>query len=84
VKSSKGFFYAKALKLPNRENRYFDVYYKVTGSGKGDKARSTLFFICAEPGENILLRDTNAQNYSGKAAAASVGQSLFLRPSILK
>jgi hypothetical protein len=77
VKSSKGFFYAKALKLYNRENRYFDVYYKVTGSGKGDKAKSTVYIILAEPGENILLRDANAQNHSGKAAAASVGATSF-------
>jgi hypothetical protein len=77
IKSSKGFFYAKALKLHNRENRYFDVYYKVTGSGKGDKAKSTVYIILAEPGENIWLRDANAQNHSGKAAAASVGAVTF-------
>ena len=39
VKTNKGFFYAKSVKIHERENRYFDVYYKVTGSGKGDNAR---------------------------------------------
>lgn len=77
MKTSKGFFYAKSVKLHNRENRNFDVYYKVTGSGKGDKARSTVYIILAEPGENILLRDANAQNNSGKAAAASMGAVSF-------
>lgn len=76
VKTNKGFFYTKSLKLHNRENRYFDVYYKVTGSGKGDNATSKLYLILAEPGENILLRDPNA-NHAGKAAAASVGAVTF-------
>ena len=76
VKTNKGFFTVKALKLHNRENRYFDVYYKVTGSGKGDNANSKLYLILAEPGENILLRDPDA-NHAGKAAAASVGAVTF-------
>jgi hypothetical protein len=76
VKTNKGFFYAKALKLHNRENRYYDVYYKVTGSGKGDRATSKVYLILAEPDENILLRDANA-NHSGKTAVASVGAVTF-------
>ena len=77
VKINKGFFYAKSVKLHERENRHFDVYYKVTGSGKGDNARSTVYIILGEPGENILLRDTSARNHSGKAAASSAGATAF-------
>jgi hypothetical protein len=77
VKINKGYFYAKSVKLHERENRQFDVYYKVTGSGKGDDARSTVYIILGEPGENILLRDTSAHNHSGKAAAASAGAAGF-------
>jgi hypothetical protein len=76
VKSNKGFNYVKSLKLHNRENRLFDVYYKVTGSGKGDKAKSTAYIILAEPGEDILLRDSSNSN-SHAAAAASVGAVTF-------
>jgi hypothetical protein len=76
VKTNKGFFYVKSLKLHNRENRYFDVYYKVTGSGKGDNARSTVYLILAEPGEDILLRDSSSSN-SHAAAVASVGAVTF-------
>jgi len=76
VKSNKGFYYVKSLKLHDRENRYFDVYYKVTGSGKGDKARSTVYLILAEPGEDILLRD-GARSNNHAAAAASVGAVTF-------
>ena len=76
VKSNKGFYYVKSVKLHDRENRYFDVYYKVTGSGKGDNARSTVYLILAEPGEDILLRDgTRSNNHA--AAAASVGAVTF-------
>ena len=76
VKSNKGFYYVKSVKLHDRENRYFDVYYKVTGTGKGDNAKSTLYVILAEPGEDILLRDGASSN-SNAAAAASVGAVTF-------
>ena len=76
VKSSKGFNYAKSVRLHNRENRYFDVYYKITGSGKGDNARSTVYLILAEPGEDILLRAGSSSN-GHAAAAASVGAVSF-------
>jgi hypothetical protein len=76
VKSNKGFYYAKSVRLHNRENRYFDVYYKVTGSGKGDNAKSTVYVILAEPGEDILLRAGSTSN-GHAAAAASVGAVSF-------
>lgn len=76
VKTSKGFYYVKSLMLHSRENRKFDVYYKVTGSGKGDNAKSKVYIILAEPGEDILLRDGSSSN-SHAAAAASVGAVTF-------
>jgi hypothetical protein len=75
IKKQKGFNYVKSVRIHERENRYYDLYYKVEGSGKGDNARSTIYFILAEPGENILLRDPSGN--SGNAAAASVGAVTF-------
>ena len=75
IKKQKGFNYVKSVRIHERENRYYDLYYKVEGSGKGDNAKSTIYFILAEPGEDILLRDPNSN--SGKAAAASVGAVTF-------
>ena len=75
IKSQKGFTYVKNVRIHERENRYYDLYYKVDGSGKGDKAMSTVYFILAEPGENILLRD--GQSNSAAKAAASVGAVSF-------
>jgi hypothetical protein len=76
VKSSKGFFNAKDVKLHNRENKHFDVYDKVTGSGKGENAKSKVYLILAEPGEDILLRTGSSSN-GHAAAAASVGAVTF-------
>lgn len=76
VKSQKGFNYVKSVRIHERENRYFDLYYKIEGSGKGDNATSTMYIILAEPGENILLRD-GQQEGTGKAAA-SVGAAAFM------
>jgi hypothetical protein len=75
IKTQKGFNVVKGVKLHENENRYFDVYYKVEGKGKGDKASSTLYFIVAEPGENILLRD--GKSGESAKAAASVGAASF-------
>jgi hypothetical protein len=74
VKFQKGFNYVKSVRIHERENRYYDLYYKIEGSGKGDNAQSTMYIILAEPGENILLRDNNN---AGKAAA-SVGAVAFV------
>lgn len=76
VKYQKGFNYVKSVRIHERENRYFDLYYKIEGSGKGDNATSTMYIILAEPGENILLRDGDKSN-AGKAAA-SVGAVAFM------
>jgi predicted aconitase len=71
VKVHKGFNMVKNVKLHESENRYYDIYYKIEGTGKGDNARSTLYFIVAEPGENILARD--GKGHGAAKAAASVG-----------
>jgi hypothetical protein len=65
VRNSKGLNLAKGILLHESEDRLYDVYYKVEGKGKGDKAVSTLSVILAEPAENILLR---AQPEAGAAA----------------
>jgi hypothetical protein len=71
VKVHKGFNMVKNVKLHDSENRYYDLYYKIEGTGKGDNARSTMYVIVAEPGENILARD--GKSHSAAKAAASVG-----------
>jgi hypothetical protein len=76
VKTQKGFNTVKSVKLHESENRYYDLYYKIDGTGKGDNARSTLYVIVAEPGENILARD--GKSNSAAKAAASVGAIGFL------
>ncbi len=80
-RKEKGFYYVKAVKIHEAEDRYFDVYYKVDGKGKGASATSTLYIILAEPGENILLR-TSGEVIEGKhtavpAVVASVGAVSF-------
>ncbi|MCU0380041.1 MAG: hypothetical protein MUE58_02525 [Chitinophagaceae bacterium] len=75
VKRQKGFNYVKGVRIHERENRYYDMYYKIEGSGKGDNANSKVYIILAEPGENILLREDN--HAAAKTTAASVGAVSF-------
>ena len=77
VKSAKGFNYAKQIKLQDNESRYYDVYYKVEGSGKGGNAYSTLSVVLAEPGEDILLRDPNNSNVARSTAATAGAVGFF-------
>lgn len=56
VRGVKGLNVAKTVTLHDSDNRAYDVYYKVEGKGKGDKAVSTLYLILADPDEDILLR----------------------------
>jgi len=67
----KGWTVAKGARLENRGNKYFDVYYKVEGKGKGDNAKSTVYMILAEPGENIIARPTNAEGIAIGTAVVS-------------
>lgn len=75
VRSNKGMSYSKKVKLSSAEDRYYDVYYKVSGKGKGDNATSTLTVILAEPDENILLRPavTDAETAGTTAPASFAG-----------
>ena len=77
VKSSKGFNYAKQIKLQPSDTRYYDVYYKVEGSGKGAGANSILSVILAEPGEDILLRDPNNASVARTTAASAGAVGFF-------
>ncbi len=77
VKSSKGFNYAKQIRLQEKDTRYYDVYYKVEGSGKGAGASSTLSVILAEPGEDILLRDPNNASVARTTAASAGAVGFF-------
>lgn len=56
VRSSKGLNVAKTVSLHDSDNRAYDVYYKVEGKGKGEKAVSTLYLILDDPDEDLLLR----------------------------
>jgi hypothetical protein len=77
VKSSKGFYSAKQIKLQDNDTRYYDVYYKVEGSGKGGNAYSTLSVVLAEPGEDILLRDPNNSNVARTTATSAGAMGFF-------
>jgi hypothetical protein len=77
VKSSKGFNYAKQIRLQEKDTRYYDVYYKVEGSGKGANATSTLSVILAEPGEDIMLRDPNNASVARTTAASAGAVGFF-------
>jgi hypothetical protein len=77
VKSAKGFNYAKQIRLQEKDTRYYDVYYKVEGSGKGANANSILSVILAEPGEDILLRDPNNANVARTTAATAGAVGFF-------
>jgi hypothetical protein len=72
VKAVKGMNVAKQVKLQENDNRYYDLYYKVEGAGKGANANSTLSVVLAEPGEDILLRDPNNAAVA-RATAGSIG-----------
>jgi hypothetical protein len=76
VKSSRGLNYAKQVKFKADDSRYFDLYYKVEGSGRGAAATSILSVILAEPGEDILLRDPKNQEVA-KATANSASAKAF-------
>jgi hypothetical protein len=76
VKSAgKGWSVAKGVRLHKGDSRYYDVYYKIDGSGKGDRASSTMTFILSEPGENLVA--TAGDQDSRSAVASSAGAAAF-------
>lgn len=77
VKSAKGFNVAKQIRLQDNDTRYYDVYYKVEGSGKGSNANSILSVVLAEPGEDILLRDPNNASVARTTAASAGAVGFF-------
>jgi DNA repair exonuclease SbcCD ATPase subunit len=74
VKSQKGFFTAKNVQLDASHGGYHDIYYKVEGKGRGAEARSTLYLVVANPGEDIEKRASP----EGAKAAASAGAVGFV------
>jgi hypothetical protein len=77
VKSSRGLNYAKQVKFRADDTRYFDLYYKVEGSGRGAAANAILSVILAEPGEDILLRDPKNQEVAKATANSPAAQAFF-------
>jgi len=77
VKSSRGLNYAKQVKFRADDTRYFDLYYKVEGSGRGAAANAILSVILAEPGEDILLRDPKNQEVTKATANSPAAQAFF-------
>ena len=79
VKKEKGFNSAKSIKLHESDEKYYDVYYKIDGKGKGESATSTLYVIVAEPGENIVSRVPAAAGTTSvlPAVVAGVGATAF-------
>jgi len=77
VKFVRGLNYAKQVKFNMDDSRYFDLYYKVEGSGRGAAATSILSVILAEPGEDILLRDPKNQDVAKATVASASAQAFF-------
>lgn len=77
VKTLKGLYYAKQVKFRSEDTRYFDLYYKVEGTGRGAGAISILSVLLAEPGEDILLRDPNNRDVALATASAPGAQAFF-------
>ena len=77
VKSTRGLNYAKQVKFKPDDSRYFDLYYKVEGSGRGASSNSILSVILAEPGEDILLRDPKNQDVAKATASSPAAQAFF-------
>jgi hypothetical protein len=76
VKSAgKGWNVAKGVKLHKGDNRYYDAYYKIDGSGKGDRASSSMTFILSEPGESLVA--TAGDQDSRAAVASTAGAAAF-------
>ena len=77
VKQAKGLSYAKQVRLSENENAYYDVYYKVDGTGKGAVPMSVLSVILAQPGEDILLRDPTNTTVSRAATSTRSADDFF-------
>jgi len=77
VKFVRGLNYAKQVRFRPDDSRYFDLYYKVEGSGRGAAATSILSVILAEPGEDILLRDPRNQDVAKATASSPSARAFF-------
>ena len=71
VKSmGKGWSVAKGIRLHRSHDGFYDLYYKIDGKGRGDHAKSTMYVIVSEPGENLVA---SADQPQGRGAVAETG-----------
>lgn len=76
IKSAgKGWNVAKGVRLHRSNDRFYDLYYKIDGTGKGDRAQSKMSIIVSEPGENLVAAAD--QTVARGAVAASAGAAAF-------
>ncbi len=73
----KGFNACRQLRLAPDENRYYDLYYKVEGMGKGASQTSILSVVLAEPGEDILLRSPSSSEIARATLESKPARAFF-------
>jgi hypothetical protein len=69
VREKNGFYEARNLVLKNVDHKKHDVYYKVEKDGKNG---SKVYFILAEPGEDLVNRTSSHAALAGSAAGGAV------------
>lgn len=67
----------RQLRLSPDENRYYDLYYKVEGVGKGASQTSILSVVLAEPGEDILLRNPSSTEVARATIESKPARAFF-------
>lgn len=73
----KGLYQSRQLRLSPDENRYYDLYYKIEGLGKGASQTSTLSVVLAEPGEDILLRNPSSPEVARATLESKPARAFF-------
>ena len=69
VREKNGFYEARNLVLKNLDHKKHDVYYRVEKNGKNE---SKVYFILAEPGEDLANRTSSHAALAGSAAGGAV------------
>jgi hypothetical protein len=69
VKEKNGFYEARNLVLKNVDHKKHDVYYKVEKNGRNE---SKVYFILAEPGEDLVNRTSSHAALAASAAGGAV------------
>jgi len=73
----KGMYQCRQLRLSADEGRYYDLYYKVEGAGKGASQTSILSVVLAEPGEDILLRNPSSPEVARATLESKPARAFF-------